>query len=156
MSDYFENNIYISNCVFKNSKLSFKHLVVVPKKHGMSQNDVGKKVVRVTMILVTLTTTAVTKPFLWIKSWPEHSFYVFGRQQISDLNLWLSLSLKLRKPLSKIFLYLNIMVNLPLGWGKHQKINASVKKIIMTVFLICVFTLCKELFFCYLILIKAQ
>ena len=48
------------------------------------------------------------------------------------------------------------MVNLPLGWGKHQKISVSVKKIIITVFLICVFTLCKELFFCYLILIKAQ
>ena len=58
MNDYFVN-IYISNCVFKKSKLSFKHLVVVPKKHGMSQDDVEKKVMRVTMILVTLMTIAI-------------------------------------------------------------------------------------------------
>ena len=70
---------------------------------------------------------------------------MFGRQQISDLNLCLSLSLKpWNLPLFKIFLYLNIMVNLCLGWGKHQKLSASVKKIIMTPFLICLFTLCKS------------
>ena len=39
MSDYFVN-IYISNCVFKKSKFSFKHLVVAPKKHGMPQDNV--------------------------------------------------------------------------------------------------------------------
>ena len=51
MSDYFEKKIYISNCVFKNSKLSFKHLVVVPKKHGMPQDNVEIKVMMVMMTL---------------------------------------------------------------------------------------------------------
>ena len=62
MSEYFENiyiYIYISNCVFKNSKLSFKHLVVVRKKHGMSQDDVERRLMMVMMILVTLVTIAV-------------------------------------------------------------------------------------------------
>ena len=48
-----------SFCVFKNSKLSFKHLVVVPKKHGMSHDDVEKRMMMVMMILVTLMTIAV-------------------------------------------------------------------------------------------------
>ena len=52
MNDYFVN-IYISNCVFKKSKLSFKHLFVVPKKHGMPQDNVEIKVMMVMMTLAT-------------------------------------------------------------------------------------------------------
>ena len=58
MNDYFVN-IYISNCVFKKSKLSFKHLVVVPKKHGMPQDNVEIKVMMVMMTLATFMPLAI-------------------------------------------------------------------------------------------------
>ena len=59
MSDYFVN-IYISNCVFKKSKLSFKHLIVVPKKHGTPHDNVETKLfLLVMMTLATLMPLAI-------------------------------------------------------------------------------------------------